>query len=300
MPRGCPEWGPKEQYSQAMFPKLFSPMLSSPTSGHTYLSEWEGMIHAYSNSKLSFHDKDKIIAMEGIVQQFQSLWKKKYCAGHWRDDLELQLLWDRADAASSAGPMPQELMAPSWSWLSINGKATSRTAAIIGRTRDDTKVLASVTDVSIQEDTSSSSSKKFRGYLDLRCFLNEIVYDSTNGTFETAISSIAKVRTYDNPRMDYSDSVHGRLFFILVCERKGTLRSSDDEVSCQLYGLIIELLDAGSGTHVRCASTLFLTYQKRDGPETQEYAQLLQAARHCFLVWTLMSIKAISFGSSKS
>lgn len=79
-------------------------------------------------------------------------------------------------------------MAPNCLWLSVDGKVhISKTASVIGRDRNDIKELASVTEASIQEDMRDAGGQNLWGYVDLRCLMNEVVYDVETGTFETTV-----------------------------------------------------------------------------------------------------------------
>ena len=79
---------------------------------------WPEIIEKYTDTLLS-KPEDKLVAISGLARQVHSITKDKYCAGIWRENLVLQLLW-RLQRPQHQIELPYR--APSWSWASTEGK----------------------------------------------------------------------------------------------------------------------------------------------------------------------------------
>lgn len=79
---------------------------------------WHDIIEIYSGGSLT-RISDKCVAFAGIVEETQAFAQDRYLAGFWRHNLEQQLLWLIQHATRAS--RPQCYLAPSWSWLSIDG-----------------------------------------------------------------------------------------------------------------------------------------------------------------------------------
>jgi hypothetical protein len=63
-------------------------------------------------------ETDKLVAIGGIAAKMQSFLDDTYLAGLWRRHLANHLLWRCYDEGCSK---PEQYVAPSWSWASVNG-----------------------------------------------------------------------------------------------------------------------------------------------------------------------------------
>lgn len=91
---------------------------------------WEEIIRDYSQRQLSFPEKDKLVALAGVIQVFNEKKRLEYLAGMFRNMLHWSLLWKfdtkHVDNPKKiAGPrsnawknLAREF--PSWSWASVN------------------------------------------------------------------------------------------------------------------------------------------------------------------------------------
>ena len=79
---------------------------------------WPEIIEKYTDTLLT-KPEDKLVAISGLARQVYSVTKDKYCAGIWRENLVLQLLW-RVQRPQHKAELPYR--APSWSWASTEGK----------------------------------------------------------------------------------------------------------------------------------------------------------------------------------
>jgi hypothetical protein len=77
---------------------------------------WSKIVETYSKADLTFR-KDKLIALSGITREIQHLLKSTYAAGLWRCHLPYSLLW----TAKSGAYRSTDYLAPSWSWVSVEG-----------------------------------------------------------------------------------------------------------------------------------------------------------------------------------
>jgi hypothetical protein len=79
-------------------------------------SRWQEMLNEYTRCDLSFPEKDIFIAVAGIAEKFGQYYDHQYIAGHFRQHLPFDLLWQ------NKGERSDQYRAPSWSWASIDGQ----------------------------------------------------------------------------------------------------------------------------------------------------------------------------------
>ncbi|KAK4203930.1 heterokaryon incompatibility protein-domain-containing protein [Triangularia verruculosa] len=85
-----------------------------------WYTAWAAICKEYSG-KIFSHVHDKAVALSGLAQEFEvALPGDTYLAGIWRSTLPQSLLWQ---SSGSSGPVQktEHYLAPSWSWLSIDG-----------------------------------------------------------------------------------------------------------------------------------------------------------------------------------
>jgi hypothetical protein len=98
----------------------------SPTTFH---SDWCDIISSYSSRQLTYNT-DKLIALQGLVEEIKKMTHKEYHAGIWACDIPMQLFW----VAKSSLTRPESLRrSPSWSWASTMGALTYHVPARSGR-----------------------------------------------------------------------------------------------------------------------------------------------------------------------
>ncbi|KAL9095271.1 MAG: hypothetical protein Q9165_002527 [Trypethelium subeluteriae] len=81
---------------------------------------WKQVIEAYTQARLTFRS-DKLIALSGIASRIQQDAGSEYMAGLWRSSLPQSLLW-RIRGVEESQYRPAPYLAPSWSWLSVEGE----------------------------------------------------------------------------------------------------------------------------------------------------------------------------------
>lgn len=128
---------------------------------------WDMLCRSYSEKKLS-QVGDKTVALSGLAREFQALLPRDvYMAGMWRSLLPQSLLWKSAD---SSGRIESEAyIAPSWSWLSIDGPISE--FATRGTLFPVTEVLNVTTEPAIPSEPTASLCG---AHLELRCYLRPV------------------------------------------------------------------------------------------------------------------------------
>lgn len=84
---------------------------------------WPEVVREYSRTVLTF-ETDRLIALQGLVNELQKSRNDRYFAGVWEGDLPQGLLWWHPSSLSffKNGPnMKGDPRLPSWSWLSKPG-----------------------------------------------------------------------------------------------------------------------------------------------------------------------------------
>jgi hypothetical protein len=79
---------------------------------------WSDIITEYTSRALTKRT-DKLVALSGVAKSLQAIWKCRYLAGLWEDELLMGLLW-RLDGERRRYPRPTPFRAPTWSWASTD------------------------------------------------------------------------------------------------------------------------------------------------------------------------------------
>jgi hypothetical protein len=144
------------------------PMLTKEKSAYLYKS-WYLLVDYYSETDLTYPEKDKLAAIAAIAGRYDRIVPGKYCAGIFTEpDMLLGFLWVsprvviRAEApiASFIGAAgiildPErspEYRAPTWSWASVDGRVKYNMLVNANKKRpwERWQTLASVEGVSIE------------------------------------------------------------------------------------------------------------------------------------------------------
>jgi hypothetical protein len=94
----------------------------------TLQMQWVFDMSSYTRRLLT-QKTDKLVAFAGVAEQFDRVWHAhsgRYIAGLWEKHLPRDLLWLREPWQfgwydDPLRPRPQEYLAPSWSWASVEG-----------------------------------------------------------------------------------------------------------------------------------------------------------------------------------
>lgn len=88
-----------------------------PSRGEV-LELWGKIVMMYSKSALSY-ERDKLVALDGVISRLQKLLNDVPVAGLWKEDIEYQLSWSHeVDVGTAVRHGPN--VAPSWSWASLS------------------------------------------------------------------------------------------------------------------------------------------------------------------------------------
>lgn len=131
---------------------------------------WNTICKEYSGKAFS-HVKDKLVALSGLAQEFEvALPDDTYLAGIWRSTLPQSLLW-QSSGESRPVPPSKHYLAPTWSWLSIDGPISPFHLDYSGSTYS----LVNIVDV---KTTAVFSSKRTASLKDasitMRCFMRPV------------------------------------------------------------------------------------------------------------------------------
>lgn len=137
------------------------------TGGEVY-GTWDMLCRSYSEKKLS-HGSDKAVALSGLAREFQALLPRDaYLAGMWRSLLPQSLLWKSADSSGRV-ESSESYVAPSWSWLSIDGPISDFPP------RRTSLPVMEVLDATTEPVIPSEPTASLRGAcLNLRCYLRPV------------------------------------------------------------------------------------------------------------------------------
>lgn len=127
--------------------------------------QWMRISERYSSLKFTY-DKDRLIALAGIVQQgVQSGKGEKYLAGLWERNLSVLLCWKIIDTHRR----PDTYLAPSWSWLSVFGTVEYSRRLDFHSTNPDIDVkITEVVCTSTKGSIATASTSPVVGFLRLK------------------------------------------------------------------------------------------------------------------------------------
>lgn len=122
--------------------------------------KWESIVDAYSQSLLT-KDSDKVIALAGIAGLFRQHLQDDYVVGLWRRNLAIELLWSMKPSNDARRPRPKPCIAPTWSWLSTNGRVSVLTSHDPSTVKE---VLIEITDYNVDlVDSASPTGNVYPG-----------------------------------------------------------------------------------------------------------------------------------------
>jgi hypothetical protein len=155
----------KPPYATVRFPKeRYADMAWNP-SNYDLSEKWYDILRQYCRLDLTF-EKDKLPALSGIAKVMQYLRKNEiYLAGLWKDSLHRDLCWYFEDP----GQRRPGDRAPSWSWVSVNGKKLKPLGPVYTFGNDQQKI--SVLDADCTLAGTDTTGQVFSGYLKCRGWL---------------------------------------------------------------------------------------------------------------------------------
>jgi len=154
------------------------------------LLRWSRLVQEYSKCSLT-KPSDKLVAFSGVARDIdRSAALGEYLAGHWRENLEVQLLWRCKEGAIShencdgRGQRPEHYLAPSWSWASLNHKAIYISRDYYSEITN-VALVAKVVATKVKLLTNDSFGEVKAGYLRIQGKLIAITVDT--GSFQERI-----------------------------------------------------------------------------------------------------------------
>jgi hypothetical protein len=128
-----------------------------------YLQIWYQLVGKYTLRDLTVLS-DRILAISAVAARFQPFLNDEYCAGHWKAQLNKELLWKSYRSGGGPEPRPSEYQAPSWSWASISGPIDITSGINLssdGKQRDDCfKILDC--QIQLRREESSNSTEVYQ------------------------------------------------------------------------------------------------------------------------------------------
>ncbi|KAK4171086.1 heterokaryon incompatibility protein-domain-containing protein [Triangularia setosa] len=131
---------------------------------------WATICKEYSSKTFS-HIHDKLVALSGLAQEFEAvLPEDTYLAGLWRSNLPQSLLW-QSSGRSSPVQTTERYLAPSWSWLSIDGPVLPSYLNYSGSTHS----LVNIVDVMTTPLFSSKPTASLKdASMTMQCFMRPV------------------------------------------------------------------------------------------------------------------------------
>jgi hypothetical protein len=111
---------------------------------------WRLIVERYSRLALTFRS-DKLVAIRGISQRFETLLEDVCIAGLWQKTLVTDLLWWRAGDVWTDNQRPQDSVAPSWSWACLDAPVYYSVAPI--EHREKLTIVATINPVQVNSDS---------------------------------------------------------------------------------------------------------------------------------------------------
>ncbi|KAI1842951.1 hypothetical protein JX266_010804 [Neoarthrinium moseri] len=252
--------------------KQGSTILRPPRDIDTGIGQWATVVNAYSRCGLTYYT-DKFVAVGGVAEYLSRLFKDDYHCGLFRSQMELQLCW--FSIPDNGQPLSSNDIAPSWSWMSINGPVeTPQPQLYQGYAL---KFFARIDDVSTQHSQRDETTEAYTGSLQMWCSLNavELVDESTQprligrGTEHVAFVNL-----------DVSHGRHndGELYVVPIFEVQDPMTIEWKYRYSEVRGLLLRLIDGASGTYIRCGHVGLRSHSNREtGRFADSWMALLSA-----------------------
>ncbi|KAB5586183.1 heterokaryon incompatibility protein-domain-containing protein [Coniochaeta sp. 2T2.1] len=122
VPSGLDKLEPCNCGSKELFDKTTA-IIRQPDASTGYrrsdlLWNWDQLVSAFSNRKLSYHG-DRLPAISAIAREFAKVLDSEYVCGLWKSRLHVELLW-KGDGTKEVSAEHVKTR-PSWSWASYQG-----------------------------------------------------------------------------------------------------------------------------------------------------------------------------------
>ncbi|KAI3318151.1 HET-domain-containing protein [Xylariaceae sp. AK1471] len=221
--------------------------LGHPTTAEDIARQWLRLVIPYSTRAVTL-PKDRLVALSGIAHMFDQkadfetkagvpLSDASYVAGMWRVGLEYQLLWYVPRAERRPGN--RSLLAPSWSWASVDGAVGSRLfrSPETGPPNSWSLYDCEIVDCTTNPTTSDRFGEVNGGVLTIWCavlgkigpYLDTVRFKAGRSQHEEDFNG----KVY----LDSSDSPPSELFMVLIGEEYRNVWKD-----YQVWGLAVEYI----------------------------------------------------------
>ncbi|KAF7555504.1 hypothetical protein G7Z17_g2134 [Cylindrodendrum hubeiense] len=246
LPHGTSVWPKSARTKMKVGTKQGSHLLTPSESVEQGLGQWTRIVNTYSACGLT-QIGDKVIAISGVGEHMRQNMKLDYCAGLWRSKMEMQLVW--FVTRPQPGETPRNELAPSWSWISVNGSVDMpQPDQYEGY---DIIPLISVIDVSTRREVYERRGVKIVGSMRIRCILNPVKVQGTTQDYHLEGEGMEHARQV---QVDAPDVIGAeRLFFAPMFDLQ-TPRSLEDKwnLASEIRGILVRAVDGEPGTYTRC------------------------------------------------
>lgn len=191
-------------------------------------SDWRVVAEHYMRGKLTY-DRDRVMALDGIIQRYASLLGDDFVAGIWRSDALRGLLWSVEFCRHGGGVpsrRPIKARAPSFSWLSIEGDLKMQVDK-------DAVLLARILDMNVHHDRGVS----WRGSIRLR---GKLIRHRVVGCNGASGKSWVPLFQYGKPELGWVLSMSSAVFLDIDGEYGGIMYTILISIGISLNGLVLE------------------------------------------------------------
>ncbi|KAI1181095.1 HET-domain-containing protein [Nemania sp. FL0916] len=136
--------------------------IEHPDDSSSAYAIWKRIARSYSRAAITFPD-DKLVALSGVAKVMREMLDDVYIVGMWKRYLASHLLWYvdktlQGNGSPSTRAFPYR--APTWSWLSVDGKIDFPTARASG-------LWITVLDIDVRFSTADTTGPVSSGTLTL-------------------------------------------------------------------------------------------------------------------------------------
>ena len=224
-----------------------SALMRNLRSDEQLLKYWGRVVEMYSASHLTFQ-KDKIIALSGMVEHMQHILQDEFCAGLWRRRIEMQLAW-YSDQDSSGRRRSDPLRAPTWSWLSMSTPV--KYTDIDGYRGYDIIERAAVTEVELDNVADEELGEVTRGYLRMRCILNPVKLCTDNGRFQFLEAGLGNLQSFVSLDIAAKAEENEILYFIPLFDCQYVTSVNPPRKASETRGILLRRVMNFPGTYER-------------------------------------------------
>jgi hypothetical protein len=172
---------------------------------------------------------DRLPALSGLARRFQDITGDVYLAGLWKETLCLGLMWQATYVLQSR---PSTYVAPTWSWLSIQGPITYANRPRTGKDRPLFEVLNAET----VPEGSDTMGAVLSGNITLRGQVKQARQKANRELWGVAEEQVGHALV--DFESEFVDSIDGPLWCLQLFEDKGLLLKPFGE-SYQRVGIFV-------------------------------------------------------------